>query len=127
MLNFPGSVRILFCVLPIDMRRSFDSLSEMAREQLGEDPTSGHLFIFRNKAEDCLKILYWDRDGYAIWYKRLQKGKFSLPNSAAAKLEVDAVTLSMLLNGLDRKALKRQLRYSLEKRSASGMRDADII
>lgn len=94
------------------MRRSFDSLSEMVREQLGEDPMSGHLFLFRNKAEDCLKILYWDRDGYAIWYKRLQKGKFALPSNIGKGLEVDATTFSMLLHGLDRNLTKKQRRYS---------------
>lgn len=115
MLNLPPSVRIYFCVLPIDMRRSFDSLAELAREQMGEDPMSGHLFLFRNKTEDCLKVLYWDRDGYAIWYKRLQKGKFVLPATAGKSLEVDATTFSMLLNGLDRKRLKKQKRYSMTK------------
>lgn len=115
MLNFPPSVRIFFCVMPIDMRRSFDTLSEMARTQMGGDPMSGHLFLFRNKAEDCLKVLYWDRDGYAIWYKRLQKGKFALPSSAGSSLEVDATTFSMLLNGLDKKAIKKQSRYATPK------------
>lgn len=101
--------------MPIDMRRSFDTLSEMARTQMGGDPMSGHLFLFRNKAEDCLKVLYWDRDGYAIWYKRLQKGKFALPSSAGSSLEVDATTFSMLLNGLDKKAIKKQSRYATPK------------
>ncbi|MBX9687531.1 MAG: IS66 family insertion sequence element accessory protein TnpB [Candidatus Obscuribacterales bacterium] len=118
MLNLPASDRIYFCVLPIDMRRSFDSLAELAREQMGEEPMSGHLFLFRNKTEDCLKVLYWDRDGYAIWYKRLQKRKFSLPAIAGKSLEVDATTFSMLLNGLDRKSLKRQKRYSMAKKES---------
>lgn len=87
----------------------------MVREQMDQDPLSGHLFLFRNKAEDCLKILYWDRDGYVIWYKRLQKGKFSLPSSAGGSLEVDATMFSMLLNGLDKKAVKRQKRFSKGK------------
>lgn len=114
-MNLPPSVRIYFCVLPIDMRRSFDSLSELAREQMGEDPMSGHLFLFRNKSQDCLKILYWDRDGYAIWYKRLQKGKFALPSNIGKSLEVDATTFSMLLNGLDKTKTKKQKRYTPPK------------
>lgn len=110
MWNFPASVQIFFCVVPIDMRRSFDSLAEIVRSSLGQDPRSGHLFVFRNKPEDCLKILYWDRDGYAIWYKRVERGKFSLPSNSAAGLEIEASTLSMLLNGIDIDRVKRQNR-----------------
>ena len=80
-LNFPATVQIFFCVVPVDMRRSFDTLAELVRTHLGQEPRSGHLFVFRNKSEDCVKVLYWDRDGYALWYKRLQKGTFRLPSS----------------------------------------------
>jgi transposase len=113
MLNFPASVRVFFCVLPIDMRRSFDRLAEMVREHMGEDPLSGHLFVFRNKNRDCVKILYWDRDGYAIWYKRLAKGTFSLPGSVGGGIEIDSTSFSMLLNGVDLQAIKKQKRYEL--------------
>jgi len=78
MFSLPQSMQIYFCVVPIDMRRSFDTLAEVVRSSLGHEPRSGHLFVFRNKAEDCLKVLYWDKDGYAIWYKRLEKGKFTM-------------------------------------------------
>jgi transposase len=113
MLNLPASVRVFFCVLPIDMRRSFDTLSEMVREHIGEDPLSGHLFVFRNKNQDCVKILYWDRDGYAIWYKRLQRGTFSLPSNVGGGIEIDSTSFSMLLNGLDLQSIKKQKRYAV--------------
>ena len=118
MLNFPASVRVFFCVLPIDMRRSFDRLSEMVREHIGENPLSGHLFVFRNKNRDCVKILYWDRDGYAIWYKRLAKGTFSLPGSVGGGIEIDSTSFSMLLNGVDLQAVKKQKRYDLATAAA---------
>jgi len=100
--------------MPIDMRRSFDTLAEIVRESLGQEPRSGHLFVFRNKSEDCIKILYWDRDGYALWYKRLEKGKFTVPSTAAASLEIDAAQFSMLLNGFDLAKVERQKRYFRE-------------
>lgn len=113
MLNLPASVRVFYCVLPVDMRRSFDSLAEMAREHVGEDPLSGHLFVFKNKNQDCVKILYWDRDGYAIWYKRIQKGTFSLPSNVGGGIEIDATSFSMLLNGVDFDKVKKQKRYEV--------------
>jgi transposase len=65
MFSLPQSMQIYFCVVPVDMRRSFDTLAEIVRSSLGHEPRSGHLFVFRNKAEDCLKVLYWDKDGCA--------------------------------------------------------------
>lgn len=105
--SVPPNVSVYFCVLPIDMRRSFDSLSEIVRESLGQEPRSGHLFIFRNKSEDSVKILYWDRNGYAIWYKRLERGKFKLPTTAGSSVEVNATDFSMLVEGFDPAKVKR--------------------
>lgn len=124
MLHLPPSVRIFFCVMPVDIRRSFDTLAEMVREFLGEDPMSGHLFVFRNREESKLKVLYWDRDGYAIWYKRLEKGTFVLPSRAGAPLEIDTTSFSMLLHGIDSGAVKKQKRYTRStdpKRPVSGV------
>lgn len=78
---------------------------------MGEDPMSGHLFVFRNREEDKVKILWWDRDGYAIFYKRLEKGTFSIPSNFAAGVEMDSTTFSMLLSGIDIGAIRRQDRY----------------
>ena len=71
MLSFPSAVKIYLCKQPTDMRRSFDSLAMMVQCVIKQNPLSGYLFVFRNKRGNCLKLLYWDRDGYAIWYKRL--------------------------------------------------------
>lgn len=117
MLQLSSNVQIYFCVVPVDMRKSFDTLSGIVRESLGQEPRSGHLFVFRNKSEDCVKILYWDRDGYAIWYKRLEKGTFKLPTAAATSLEISPADFSMLLNGFDLTKIRRQNRWSPEPAS----------
>jgi len=82
-----------------------------------EVPTSGHLFIFRNRRGDRLKILYWDRDGMALWYKRLERGTFRLPSDAAcarepARLELDSRQLFAILEGIDLDRVKKSRRYA---------------
>jgi transposase len=113
MITVPSSTRIFLCIEPVDMRRSFDSLAEVVRNHLGEDPLSGHLFVFRNRNEDTVKLLYWDRDGYAIWYKRLQRGTFALPSGSSAGLEIDSMAFAMLLNGIDLRNIRKQKRYEV--------------
>jgi transposase len=83
MLNFPPAVRIWLATAPVDLRRSFDRLAAEVREQLLLDPLSGHVFVFRNKRADRIKLLYWDEDGYIIVYKRLEEGVFRWPVTAA--------------------------------------------
>ena len=78
MLNF-SAARIYLCLDPTDMRKSFDTLAVMVREHLQGDPLSGTWFVFRGKQGNRLKILYWDRDGYALWNKRLEQGTFEFP------------------------------------------------
>lgn len=112
MLSLPSNVNVFFCVLPVDMRRSFDTLAEIVRESMGQEPRSGSLFVFRNKQEDCVKVLYWDADGYAIWYKRLEKGQFKLPSPTAGVLEISSAEFSMLLNGFDLAQIRRRERRS---------------
>lgn len=116
MLSLPPSVRVFLCVRPADMRRSFDSLAAMAEEIVRQDPLSGHLFVFRNKRSDCVKILYWDRDGYAIWYKRLEEGSFHFPASDSLGLEIESTQLAVLLGGIDLQDAKQRRRYSLGNR-----------
>ena len=79
MLTLPPSTRVFIATRPADMRRSFDGLMAIVRDFLGEDPFAGHLFVFRNRTGDRLKILWWDRDGLAIFYKRLEEGCFTFP------------------------------------------------
>ena len=112
MLSVPRSVRILLCREATDMRRAFDALARMALEVVGEDPLSGHLFVFRNKRGDRLKILYWDGDGYALWYKRLEEGAFRFPEVAGGRAEVSAAELALILEGIDVAGLTRRKRYA---------------
>jgi transposase len=108
------TLRIWLATQPADMRCGFDRLAERARSVTGEDPLSGHLFIFRGQGGDRLKILYWDRDGYALWYKRLEEGTFRLPRleGSGASVELRASELAMMLDGIDLKSIRRTLRYA---------------
>jgi transposase len=94
------------------MRRSFDTLAEMTRQVLGENPLSGHLFLFASRRADRVKILYWDRGGYALWYKRLETGKFHLPAVEGKRVELDASELSLLLEGIDLSGARRERRFT---------------
>jgi len=78
-LDQASSTRVWLATQPADMRCGFDRLAELAASVTGDDPLSGHLFLFRSRGGDRLKILYWDADGYALWYKRLEEGTFKLP------------------------------------------------
>jgi transposase len=113
MLSLPASVRIFLCTKPIDCRRSFDGLCALVQEHLQLDPLSGHLFVFRNRTGERLKILYWDRDGLAVWYKRLEQGTFNLPTidpSESQGAEITPAALAMLLEGIDVDTSKRHHR-----------------
>ena len=113
-LDRATSVRIWLASEPADMRCGFDRLAEMAASVMGQDPLSGHLFVFRGRSGDRLKVLYWDRDGYALWYKRLEEGTFRLPRAQAGKASVElrASELAMLLDGIDLKSVRRVKRYA---------------
>jgi transposase len=111
MLNLPPSVRIWLATRPTDLRKSFDTLAEVVRKQLQADPLSGHLFVFRNKRADRIKLLYWDEDGYVIVYKRLEMGTFRFPPAEADGLEIRAADLQLLLDGIDLEHVKRSRRY----------------
>jgi transposase len=113
MLNLPPTVRIWLAAQPVDLRKSFDSLAALVRDGLQGDPLSGDIFVFRNKAADRIKLLIWEEDGYAIWYKRLEAGTFRFPPhlEAQPRLEVRAADLVMLLEGIDLSSVKRGKRY----------------
>ena len=101
-----------------DMRCGFDRLAERVRAVIGENPQSGHLFVFRSRRGDRLKILVWDRDGFVLWYKRLERGTFRFPAVTPASetkgVEVKAADLMMLLDGVDLGSVRRQRRYCRE-------------
>lgn len=109
MLSLPPSVRILICREPCDMRRSFDALARMAQAHVGADPFSGHLFVFRNRRGDRIKILWWDNDGYVIYYKRLERGVFVLPDAPGGS--ISPRELSLILDGVDLSSVRRHRRY----------------
>jgi len=119
MLSLPPSVRVFLCLLPADMRWSFDSLALLVERVLAQDPLSGHLFVFRNRRGDRVKILYWDRDGYALWYKRLEVGVFGFPKHDGSGLEVSAGDLALVLEGIDATGVKRRKRYAGRKISCN--------
>ena len=115
MLTLPPSTRIFLATHPSDMRRSFDGLLALVRDFLGhQDPLSGHLFVFRNKCGDRLKVIWWDRDGLAIFYKRLEIGSFTLPAVPAdtRQIEMTAADLQLVLQGIDPAKVHRSKRYS---------------
>ena len=111
MVSLPTAVRIWLATRATDLRKSFDSLAELVRQQLQGDPLSGQLFVFRNKRADRVKLLYWDEDGFVIIYKRLEAGTFRFPQAEAAGVEIRAADLQMLLDGIDLSSVKRQKRY----------------
>lgn len=111
MLSLPASMRIFVCLQPADMRRSFDGLARMALEVVQEDPSSGHLFVFRNRRGDRVKVLYWDRDGYALWYKRLEVGTFRFPDASADATEWSPAELAMVLEGIVAQGVSRGKRF----------------
>jgi len=113
-------VKIYLCVGPTDMRKGFDTLAALVNDFLGRDPLSGHLFLFISRKKDRLKILYWDADGFALWYKRLELGTFRLPrvSSDDASVELKASELAMLLEGIDLRSIKRSKRLRLRAKNA---------
>jgi len=109
---FPeGQVRVWLHTWPTDMRKSFDGLSALVKNVLGEDPVSGHLFVFVNRKQTHVKVLYFDRSGYCLWAKRLERGRFHYRSTAEGKLELDAMQLKLLLEGIDVKQVRRYKRF----------------
>lgn len=109
MIALPGGGRILLRRAPTDMRKSFDGLSGLVRSELGQDPLCGDLFVFLNRRRDLIKVLYWERDGFALWAKRLERGRFMLPSGETA--QVDRAALALLLEGVKARVLFRSPRY----------------
>jgi transposase len=108
-----SDVRIFVCLTPIRMQFSFDTLMGLAQETFNQDPLSGHLFLFFNRKRDRIKILFWDVDGFCIWYKRLEVGVFQLPVATEGDqgIELNSRQLNQLLEGLDLRNGRRRRRY----------------
>jgi len=113
MLTLPSSVKIFIYTQPADMRCGLNKLSMFAESFMLKDPLSGHLFVFFNKAGDKCKILFWDRTGFVIWYKRLEEGTFERLKASPGKasLEVDISKLTWILEGIDLFKARRRKRY----------------
>jgi len=118
MLNgFQQSIYI--ATAPVDMRKSFDGLSAIVKNGFQKNPLDGTFFVFINRTADRLKILYWDRDGYALWYKRLEAGRFRIPVALTSDGDpvalISAAQLAMLLEGIEPVIVKRQKRFALKE------------
>ena len=113
MIAIGAQVRIFMFSHHTDMRKSFHGLSGIVAQHFGDALLSGHLFLFFNRRRDHLKILYFDSDGLAIWYKRLEAGTFQLPDCSQDAMEIDHTDLSLLLSGIDLNSAKRRKRYKV--------------
>ena len=114
MIPLPGGVRVYLCLTACDMRKSFDGLHALVREHLELDAFTGHLFVFTSRRRDRVKILYWDRDGFAVWSKRLEEGTYAVPLAESAedrRREITAQELGALLSGIDLQHATRRKRY----------------
>lgn len=140
MLNLSRTTRVFLATAPVDMRKGFDGLFALVENVIREDPFSGHLFVFRNQRRDRLKILWWDRDGLAIFYKRLECGSYQFPTDASVspasvssatashssgtggsslRCEIRADELALLLDGIDLGSVKRRRRYQRPQSNTS--------
>jgi transposase len=113
MISLPSAVRIYLCTKAVDLRKSFDGLSGLVQECFGHDPLSGHLFIFLNRRRDRIKLLYFDRDGLAIWYKRLEAGSYQMPPATQDGIELQPAQFAMLLSGIDLRTARQRKRFQI--------------
>jgi transposase len=112
-IHLPASVRVYLSTSPCDMRRSFDGLHALVTDAMQLNAFDGHLFVFGNRRRDRVKILYWDRDGFAVWAKRLEEGTYAMPfdDGGEKRREITAQELGAILSGIDLSQAKRRRRY----------------
>lgn len=114
MLTLPSSVQVHLAVEPVDMRKGFDGLAAVVRERVRQEPTSGHLFVFRSRRGRMIKILFWDRTGWVVLAKRLVRGTFQLPVDVAPgveALQVEPAQLALMLEGIDLRGATHRERW----------------
>jgi transposase len=113
LLSLAGTSRIFLCRSGVDFRKAHDGLCGLVRDQFREDPFSGDLFVFFNKARDRIKLLLWDRNGFWLLYKRLEKGRFQFDiRGEGSRIEIQRAQLSMILEGIDWKSAKISSHFS---------------
>ena len=114
MLSLPPSVRLFVATQPVDGRKGADSLMVIVRDVFVQDPLSGHLFIFFSKRCDRIRVVYWDRNGFAMWTKRLERGRFRPSFSADGRLTaaaIEAAELALIVEGIDLAGARRRSRW----------------
>jgi len=113
MISLPPSVRIFLATTPTDMRKGHDGLAALVQQQMGQDVFSGHLFVFVSRLGNRIKILTWDRGGFVLWYKRLERGRFKLPqvDDDEAVVQLESSELSMLVEGIDYSRVRKPPRW----------------
>lgn len=114
MLSLPPSVRLFVATQPVDGRKGADSLIAMVRSHFAQDPLSGHLYVFFSRRRDRVRIVYWDRNGIAMWSKRLERGRFAMtgPREGDSRLDViEAGELALVLDGIDLASARRRPRW----------------
>lgn len=114
MLHLSSTVRYFIYSGKTDMRKGFDSLSGIVRSELGENPLSGDVFVFLNKNKNQVKLLFWEGDGFSLYYKRLEKGTYELPVSGNKKCEISAADLRLILEGIILSSVRKKKRFSFE-------------
>ena len=122
MLSLPASVRVFVATQPVDGRKGADSLMVMVRDVLGHDPLGGHLFVFFSKRCDRVRIVYWDRNGFAMWTKRLERGCFRPSFAAGGKLTasaIEAAELGLILEGIDLAGARRRPRWEPARKTST--------
>ena len=115
MLSLPPTVRVFVATAPCDLRKQFDGIAVLVEQGLHHDPRSGHLFVVFNRRGDQVRILFWDRQGYCLFAKRLERGRFRLPweqPAEGAAVEMEAAELALILEGIDLRGAKRRARWT---------------
>jgi transposase len=113
MLMLPASVRIYVASGPVDLRKGFDGLSGLVRNRFGCDPLDGALYVFFSRSRRSVKILWWDRDGFAIWHKRIERSRYRLPEAVPGsdKVRMEWPDLALLLEGIELRGARRRPRW----------------
>ena len=120
MLTLPSSVRVYVATRPFDLRKSFDGLAAAVISEFGRDPISGHLHVFWNKRGHLVRVIFWDRTGYVVVSKRLARGRFAFVQQLVSEepcVEMDAMELSLILEGIDLSEAKRRKRWRPPRKS----------